>query len=341
MKKSIIFLMLITVFSVQLSNRIWAEETSEWYASTSSMYTYKEMECDLVSLRDDFDKDVLYIEKKGNTFDQRCIYHIIVGNPKASKHILITGAIHGREYITAQLVMRQLIDLCNNYQDNISYKGVPYAELLEDVAIHFVPMINPDGVTISQLGIEGLNHRYARQNVYQIYIKDNVVEILPYLKQWKANARGVDINRNFDALWKEYQNGTSHPSSSHYKGEMPHNEVESKALVDITEEYNFIYTVSYHTQGQVIYWYFGQEGECLEKSKHLIELISKITGYATYANYESLDPAGYKDWALEKKSIPSITIEVGTGNNPVNPEQLPTIWEQNKEIVPELLMDVR
>ena len=125
-----------------------------------------------------------------------------------------------------------------------------------------------------------------------------------YLTKWKANGNGVDLNRNFDALWDVYQDPAGHPSADHYKGTEPGCEAESAALISLTREQQFSRTISYHTQGGVIYWYFAQEGELYEKSLDFGERISHLTGYDLDGNYEDLDPAGYKDWAIsaEKNS---------------------------------------
>lgn len=310
----------------------YADGANRWQVDAVKVYTYQDMVEDMEYISEHYQMEDLHVDSLGTTFDGRKLYHIVIGNKDATKQILVIGAIHGREYITAQLVMKQVEDLLEHYAE--------LSALLDQTAIHFVPMSNPDGVTISQLGLNGMNHRSTRQKIYQAYANDGAVELADYLPQWKANGKGVDLNRNFDALWDEYQKGPQKPSSDCYKGLTPHSEVESKALVKLTKEYPFAATISYHTQGQVIYWYFGQEGECLEKSQKLAELVSDITGYVTYANYETLDPAGYKDWAIQKNNIPSLTIEVGVGKNPVDPDQFESIWKKNKDVIFQIMENV-
>lgn len=51
-----------------------------------------------------------------------------------------------------------------------------------------------------------------------------------------------------------------------------------------------------------------------------------------HADYQSLDPAGYKDWAISQKGIPSLTIEVGRDTVPVPEEQFDEIWNANKNV---------
>lgn len=300
-------------------------------AETSNLYTYKEMQRDLSQLQERYPGVPILVESLGQTPDEREVYHVAIGDATASKHILITGAIHAREYITSQLVMRQVLDVCSRYQE--------YMQMNPSVAFHFVPMVNPDGVTLSQLGIDGMKLDSTKQTLLQIAQNASVKDLSYYWTQWKANAAGVDLNRNFDALWENFTKGPKSPASLRYKGAAPHSEVESRALVDLTERIGFAATVSYHTQGEVIYWYFGQSDTFLEESRKLADLGSRCTGYPAIEDYHSLDGAGYKDWAIQKKGIPGLTIEVGHGSNPVPHEQMTDIWKQNKNLISMLLRE--
>ena len=128
-------------------------------------------------------------------------------------------------------------------------------------------------------------------------------------EQWKANGMGVDLNRNFDAGWIEYV-GVSNPSAECYKGKFPGSEPESAALITLTENNGIKRAISYHTCGALIYWYYKQTGKVLEKSQVFAKQISQETGYPLDSDYTNVDAAGYKDWAVYKKGIPSLTIEV-------------------------------
>ncbi len=283
-----------------------------------SLYTYEDMEKDLEVLSNHF-SSFCELDSIGETFDSRKLYRLSVGNPKSKNQYIVTGSIHAREYITTKLVMMLTYDFLYSYQN-------------QDVLIHIVPMVNPDGVSISQLGKSGIRTDKAYRRIDEIAALDNSsVDNSNYLRLWKANANGVDLNRNFDALWDSYQ-GAGHPSADMYKGTSPGCEPEAAALIKLTKENPIKKTISYHTQGQVIYWYFGQEGDLLQQTEKFAKDISSSTGYPTDANYEKLDPAGYKDWALDKLGIPSITIEVGHGGQPVDESQISDIYRQNRDV---------
>lgn len=301
-------------------------------------YTYKQMEADLMILPEIYGT-IVQIDSLGETVDGRQVYHVAIGNEKAEKKIFINAGIHAREYLTSHLVMNQIIAFLEHVVAEDSYQGYTYQQLLENVQIHVVPMINPDGITISQFGMEGIQKDEIKQKISAIANQDGESAEGYYLTRWKANANGVDLNRNFDALWNQYQ-GTGHPSSDKYKGNAVGCEVESAALIALTEQEQFVRTISYHTQGSVIYWYFAQEGELYDATLRFGERISKLTGYPMDANYEYLDPAGYKDWAIREKSIPSLTIEIGRETSPVPFEQYAEIWTRNQYVWEETLLDI-
>ena len=308
-------------------------QTGDYLCFQSSLYTYGEFQRDMAALQKNAGA-ALRVDEIGQTVDGNKLYDFRVGNPAAERHLLVFGGIHAREYITAQLVMRQLVQLLSDQSTNGSYENIAVRELLSNTEIHFIPMANPDGISISQLGLEGLRTEAVRETVRQIAAKDGKVLTESYLRQWKSNANGVDLNRNFDALWESYNDHLGHASADHYKGTAPECELESKALADLTRQFQFDATLSYHTQGEVIYWNFGQEGELKNMSLLLANRVSELTGYRLDGNFQALDTAGDKDWAISKLGIPSLTIEAGHGGNPVDPAQMDAIWRENRDVVP-------
>lgn len=302
------------------------------------MYTYEDLSHDAALLKKAYSEYVT-ADSLGQTADGREIYHFIVGNPQAEEKIFINGGIHGREYMTSQLVMKQLVSFLEHLDSGDSYKGQSYEQLLRERAIHVVPMVNPDGISISQKGTAGIQTEQMRNKLEEIACMDGQEAEESYLTCWKSNGNGVDLNRNFDALWEEYHDPAGHPSSDHFKGIGPGSEKESAALTALTQREHFVRTISYHAQGSVIYWYFAQEGGLYQDTLSFAERISQVTGYPTDADYENLDPAGYKDWAISKMGIPSLTVEIGTETAPVPPKQFPEIWRKNEFVWEETLLD--
>lgn len=296
--------------------------------SAPAKYSYEDFLHDVEILRENYSNQIQVV-KLCDTADGRGVFDIVLGDPHGDNQILIFGAMHAREYITTQVVMRQLcesLDALNDYGG--TYRGVSTAELLRGLTIHFVPLNNPDGVAISQFGLSGVKNPYLRAQVSAMSYGD--------LEQWKANANGVDLNRNFDAGWYEF-NGSPQPAPERYKGTSPGSEPETAALIRLTQDYHIKRAISYHTCGALIYWYYKQSGNVLAESEKFASAISSVTGYPLDDDYTAVDAAGYKDWAVYKLGIPSITIEVGAESgdyvNPVPQRCFNAIWERNKNVV--------
>ena len=307
-----------------------------YYCSNVGTYTYQEMQVDLNSLKATYPK--MQMDVLGNTIDGRQLYHVVVGNPSAPHKILVHGGIHAREYISSQLVMREIVALLEMQKNNLLYHGQSVATLLQNTCIHFVPMVNPDGITLVQGGIDALNTQAAKTMVMSMAAQDQVTDLATYLRKWKNNINGVNLNRNFDAFWQEATPKVDHPSNMFYKGTGPESEVESKALANLCRQLRPDYTISYHTQGRVIYWYFGETGNYKAKGQYLANVVHQNTGYTISNTWSQTDAAGFKDWAVQKLDIPSVTIELGRGTSPVDESQITQMWTENDGILPDLLV---
>lgn len=307
-----------------------------YYCSNVGTYTYQEMQVDLNSLKATYPK--MQMDVLGNTIDGRQLYHVVVGNPSAPHKILVHGGIHAREYISSQLVMREIVALLEMQQNNLLYHGQSVATLLQNTCIHFVPMVNPDGITLVQGGVDALNTQAAKTMVMSMAAQDQVTDLATYLRKWKNNINGVNLNRNFDAFWQEATPKVDHPSNMFYKGTGPESEVESKALANLCRQIMPDYTISYHTQGRVIYWYFGETGNYKAKGQYLANVVHQNTGYTISDTWSQTDAAGFKDWAVQKLDIPSVTIELGRGTSPVDESQITQMWTENDGILPDLLV---
>ena len=295
-------------------------------------YSYEQMEQDILALAARYPGRISY-QTIGQTLDGRYIYDIVIGNPGAQKKILFQGAIHGREYIVVPLMMQQ-IEYMLAFQDSGSYLGQPLNALMGQTAIHFIPMSNPDGVALSQLGESAIRSPELLEGIRAMYAADVAEErtALPYeqyLVRWKSNARGVDLNHNFNADWESLNPTLNHGSSSDFKGSAPLSEPESQALANVIAQNGFSAVINYHAMGQVIYWDTNDNKKAAE-SYDMATAASGVTGYQIMG---SKGVGGLKDWLQRETSpIAGITLEVGRSACPVAFSEYPAIWEQNKGI---------
>lgn len=250
----------------------------------------------------------------------RRIPYVFVGK-KNGNYMIVQGAMHAREHLTALVVVCLAKELVSN------------KSLKLDGGIYFVPMTNPDGVELCQQGVKIIDNKELKSNLIAMNKGTDFT-------LWKANGKGVDLNVNFDAKWASGTLNEFCKSSANYVGKCPFSERESRCLAEFTQRIKPCVTLSYHLKGEQIYWDFGQQGYDRQRDKLLAELIAKRTGYTIVDGKGSV--GGYKDWCVEKLNIPSFTIEVGSDNyeHPFPYEQLSVIMQQNKDIPRRLLNSV-
>lgn len=294
-------------------------------------YTYEEMCEDLGWLSYAY-PDRLSYEMAGQSADGRDIPVVLFGNPEAEQTVFVQAAIHGREHLTTLLVMEQLEYYAKNY-DTESYEGMTYRDIFSKVCLLVVPMSNPDGVTISQIGTESIRSEELRSLVESFYERDGAGVTRDYFyRRYKANAKGVDLNRNFAYGWEEF-GGAKAPAADRYKGTAPGSEPETQILMELTQSRDTAVALSYHATGSVLYWDFGQTGSFREKCLSFVKTVNGLTGYRiVYAASEKQDEAGYCEWAAGICGIPEVTIEIGTVAAPLPITEFAGIWKRNKEV---------
>ena len=307
-----------------------AMEVKDPAVAYEDVYTYDIMVNDINDLQKKY-PGKLTVRSIGTSADGRSIYELVLGNEKAATHVLIDAAIHGREYITSNLCMLQLEYLLYFY-DTGCFDGKPLKQWFNDVCLHFIPMADPDGVSISQFGIDGVRDEKLKETVRKAYELDTAagytsLDLPTYLTRWKANARGVNLNQNFNAMFEVASGKAEGPSFGNYRGPYAASEPETIALTKLYDSRTWRAVINYHAQGQVLYWDI-ENNKMREHSRDLSNQLSLITGYPKAV---AGGGGGFKEYVqLCGRPATSVTIEVGQGTCPLPGSQLPLIWAQNK-----------
>ena len=315
-------------------------EGTEIVSTADAVYSYEQMVKDLYFLTNRY-PDIIRTNIAATTLDQRAVYEVLIGNPEGSMHVVVTYGMRGDEYITTLLAMRQLEYYCQERSKGNVYRNHNYKEIFADVCIHVLPMVNPDGVTLSQFGIESLRTKAAKDSVKACYKYDKAAGLTDqsleaYLLTFGANASGVDISKNFPAGWDEYTGGAVQPSFEGYKGPSAGSEPETQAVMNAAND-RTKGIVIYRATGNVIYWDYGSEGTVHEEGQHLAESLATRSGYplTVLPKYDSTDAGGCADYFIEK-GIPAVSLVVGEGTSPVDISAFPDIWTANLNILPML-----
>jgi len=273
------------------------------------MYTYG----DLIKDIDHLKSNGIKVSKIGKSELGLDIPYIHIGD-YFGKQIIVMGAIHARENITALLIMRQAYELAfeaNNF----------------DGGVYFIPMLNPDGAILLD-GAKGFEEHEKVKSAIKINGGSKDFSL------WKANINGVDLNNNFDARFGMGKGQVNYPASQGYMGEFAFCEKETESLMRFTLMVQPSLTISYHAKGQEIYWEFFQNEEDRKRDLKLARDIAKYLGYLR-VDGDLGSSGGYKDWCIDRLKISALTIEIGDDKyqHPLNEKILLTEWERHKGLI--------
>lgn len=192
--------------------------------------------------------------------------------------IVIFGGIHAREWITTLLLTELALKERN-------------------LAFDLIPCLNPDGMSLSIDGLSGVPDS----------LRSELIEInggKTDFSLWKANARAVDLNVNFDADWGEGRQNETRKSSANFIGDAPESEAETRAAVEVLRN-EYALCVSFHSLGEEIYWGYESNFRFYKEAK----------GYAEYVGYElkrsEHSSGGLKDYYALNYDGLGLTVEVG------------------------------
>lgn len=249
---------------------------------------------------------------------------------RGEKEVCYQASIHANEWITTPILLKFAEEYAESLSAQGDLYGVPTSYLYEQYSLYLIPLMNPDGVDLVTGALTDANALERTSQIAEAYPQ------IPYPQGWKANIDGIDLNLQFPAGWEnarqiKYEQGFTTPAPRDYVGEAPLTAVESRSLYEFTLEHDFRLTLSYHTQGEVIYWkYLNYEPE---GSRRIAEYFGYVSGYQVEETPYSSGYAGYKDWFIQDYNRPGYTIEAGQGENPLPIALFPQIYEANKGIL--------
>lgn len=257
------------------------------------------MEKKLKSFTREYSSEYFRLESLGMTYAKRNLYACHLGSEDAKFQFVVTASIHGREYINTTVLLYIMEYYLEHYRHREQPTDSCYQDLWRDVCVTFIPMANPDGVSIS---------------------------MTTDAKRWKENGRGVDLNRNFPSGF-----GKSPDRSSRNPGEYPADQLETQYLMNFVEGLSApLGVIHYHSRGNLIYFDYAVSGNLRNRIVCMASIANEVTGYHLVEHTKDTRPAGgFGDWCVYEKKIPSITIETGYLKTPVPKWQLNGICDRN------------
>jgi len=229
------------------------------------------------------------------------------------REILYVGAHHGMEWITSLVLCRFLAELCKSVEEEREVFRTSLPILLETCKLSIIPMLNPDGVSYQIHGIDQENP-----------LRERLFRLNPCgedFSKWQANARGVDLNHNYNAGFWEYkrleaEHGIVEGAPTRYSGEHPESEPEVSALCNWIGFHDSLCGIlTLHTRGEEIYYRNGES--CAPRAPAIARRIAELTGYRIAKTDGLASYGGLTDWCALEGRIPCFTLECGYGENPL------------------------
>lgn len=265
----------------------------------------------------------------GSSVLGRHIWGLTLGSGK--ERVLMAAAFHGQEWMTALLCLRLCEELCESLHRDKPLNDWNLRRAMAGRGVVLVPLVNPDGVEIALHG-----SKTAGAYCEQVAALGGDTPA-----RWQANARGVDINHNFNAGFAQLQQlerkkGIIGPSPRQWGGPYAESEPETKALIGLCERGDFRHVVALHSQGEEIYWQYGEHTPPASKLMALV--MASASGYAVAAPSGLASHGGFKDWFIEHYARAGFTIELGRGENPLPLSEMESIYQKAREMLLTALM---
>lgn len=283
---------------------VWSLPAESRIVDYTSPESYSKLSGDVAALSEKY-PELITLSSIGKTALEKDIFLLTLG--KGSRKALAVAGIHAREHITVSYILRCVEEYAEKYysEDGMYDDFYSIRDLLDEYTLYIVPNCNPDGSEILTSGGSVLFESYK-----------------PFvLREVKSNANGVDLNRNFPFLWDEINNEILSYNTYKFKGPSAASENETKALMNLCEENDFEWMLSFHIQGGCIYWRDEYNGAIPGD----IPLINRLTYICSLKRCPVSDDVngyggGFENWFRSRFSKPGMCIELISVYKKVHPD---------------------
>ena len=321
----------------------------EYYRSvvdvSDEYYYYDEMVEDLNILAERHSDKKIRLISIGKSVLGRDLWVMEVGNTSAPYRMFVKGTDHARELMNTVIVMKTLEYYLENWYNTVN--GERVCDIFNSVCICFEPMANPDGVMLSQQGLNSISDPSLRDKYAGILVpimkraQAGMVRGVDYdpdldldavsdengiwWGRWAANINGVDLHRDYyennlrmyNTAFQNYIAKHRTPDIKDAFGEKGLSQPETQAVASYIDSVRFNMSLTYHSYSPCLQLPTAlAKSAQLDKNYDLIGLLSRITSYSLNANTGSEKAtgtnAGYNNWFICKYPASAcFTIETG------------------------------
>ncbi len=237
--------------------------------------------------------------------------------------ILINGCHHSNELLGAEICLAFVRECASGYG-----KDPQVTRWLDRFRIVVVPVVNVDGHNVVTSGRDPRWRKDLRDTN-----GDGVVDY----------PDGVDLNRNYDFNWAHGGSGDS--ASERYRGAFPFSESETSAMAALAKEEHFLCSITYHSQGEVIYYPWTWGGRKAPDDRLLTAMAREIAGSIRTMKGDTCYRAEYGaglvgqsyTWLYGAMGTFDFVIETGSGASFVPPYEVGGVVKANLEGIHTLL----
>lgn len=258
----------------------------------SQRYTYLDI-CMSLQLLADCYSEIAVCRTAGRSQDGRRIPMLRLGLGR--QNLVCTAGIHGREAVNPVLLLKMIEEYGQAFRFQRRIAGFEVRALLKRYAILFLPLLNPDGYEVARTGFSAISNPLYRRmaRARRIFHRD-----------WKLNARGVDINRNF-------------PSRSYVRQQLceyPGSELETQTIMRVFQSYETAGYLDFHSRGKILYYYRNAMPHTYnQRCRRYARQLQALCGYALgNRREEQTDGSGGGNsvhFYSENTGNPAITVE--------------------------------
>lgn len=266
---------------------------------------------------------VLELSSVGTSVLDRPIPIITIGRDPHSRSVLFVGGIHPTDVLTPAMLLRFVSEYAEALENGRRLYNLSLPYLYENRTIRVVPMLNPDGYEIRRHGAadDVVRERLLKQNGSGDF------------KNWRGNARGVDLWRNFTEC-PEVITDDEMICPQGTAGLSPESEPETAALCNYLRIMDGITAVlSFHTLGNRLRCFSSDHAPT--RSRTLARLLSRMTGcpYEPMPQTAAESGGSLTDWFICEYDRPAFEFGCLTDESvdPANPENCHAVYAAFRE----------
>lgn len=204
-------LLLCTILDAKRTVKVPPNSNADFFSQWNS---FKDIEGYISRLASQY-KSSVTLSSIGKSAEHRNLHLLSIG-PTAPQHqLFIMGTMHGREWISPASILYLIKELLESF----SALDPRTVNLFQNVQVHFLPVLNPDGYEFSRIpAAKSEAAREWRKNRRALCSK------------CERGAHGVDLNRNWGVEKVSWGYGATRATSEVFQGKRPFSEPENQAV---------------------------------------------------------------------------------------------------------------